>query len=77
MPARPPYKNLSGNSGVHAYEVGAQFIRLWFSDGRGYEYNEKKPGKRHVDAMKRLAKAGKGLATYVNQHVKDNYARKL
>jgi hypothetical protein len=30
-----------------------------------------------VDAMKRLAKAGKGLATYVNQHVKDNYARKL
>jgi len=75
MPARRPYKNLSGNSGVRAFEPGAQSIRLWFANGTSYEYDEKRPGKRHVDAMKCLAEAGKGLATYANQHVKDNYAR--
>lgn len=71
------YKDLSGNSGVRAYEIGGDFIRVWFVDGEGYEYDARKPGARHVREMKRLAAAGRGLATYINQHVRENFARKL
>jgi hypothetical protein len=42
-----------------------------------YSYDATKPGTKHVDAMKRLALAGEGLTTYVNQHVRENYAAKL
>jgi hypothetical protein len=77
MSVRRPYKDLSAGSGVRYFEPGPGFIRLWFVDGRGYEYDEMKPGRRHVDAMKRRAEGGKGLATYVSQHVKKKYARKL
>ena len=77
MLALRPYKNLSGSTGVSAYGTGRDFIRLRFRDGRVYEYDHNKPGRRDVEAMKRLAEAGQGLTTYVNQHVRDNYARKL
>ena len=76
-PHRRPYKDLSGNSGVASYEIGATFVRIWFKSGEGYEYNEARPGGRHVAAMKRLAAEGQGLTTYINQHVRDNYAEKL
>jgi hypothetical protein len=75
--ARKPYKDRSGNSGVRFYAIGPTFICVWFDDGRGYEYNNTKAGKRHVDEMKRLAEEGRGLATYINQHVRGNYVRKL
>jgi hypothetical protein len=75
--ARRRYKDLSGNSGVLAYEPRHRFIRIWFVGGDGYEYDETKPGKRDVDAMKRLAQAGRGLATYINRHVRNNFAQKL
>ena len=71
------YKDQSGNSGVLEYEPGPGFIRIWFLSGEGYEYDYTKPGKAEVDEMKRLARAGKGLATYINQHVQKNYARTL
>jgi hypothetical protein len=77
---RVPYKNLSGNSGVVAYEIGPGFIRVWFANRagiEGYEYDETKPGKHHVDEMKGRAEGGKGLAAYISRRVRTNYARKL
>ncbi|MFZ1991023.1 MAG: hypothetical protein WAW96_14780 [Alphaproteobacteria bacterium] len=74
---RQRYKNLSGNSGVTYFEIGEGFIRVWFTDGEAYEYDEAKPGARHVAEMKRLAAAGQSLGTYINQHVRKNFARKL
>jgi hypothetical protein len=74
--ARKRYKNLSGNSGITEYEVGPEFIWIWFS-GEAYRYDYSKPGKQDVDVMKQLAEAGRGLATYINQHVQKNYADKL
>jgi murein tripeptide amidase MpaA len=68
---------LGGGSGVRFYALGPSFIRVWFKDGDGYEYDHVRPGRKHVDAMKRLAEEGRGLATYINQHVRANYARKL
>jgi len=67
----------SHHSGVRAYEPLPDGIILQFQDYRKYLYDNDKPGKQHVEEMKRLAKAGSGLTTYVNQHVRDNYKRKL
>jgi hypothetical protein len=74
---RKVYGNHGGDSGVRYFAVGPSSIRIWFKDGDGYEYDSRRPGREHVEAMKRLAAEGRGLATYINQNVRANYARKL
>ncbi|GEP50449.1 hypothetical protein FNO01nite_11210 [Flavobacterium noncentrifugens] len=71
------YKNLSGNSGIKAYQISQQSIRIAFSDGSVYLYNYASNGKRAVEIMKGLAEKGIGLTTYINQEVRDQYAEKL
>ena len=71
------YRNLDGNSGVTAYECGDGFIRIRFVNGDTYEYTSKATGPGHVANMQQLARAGRGLATYVSRFVHDDYARKL
>jgi len=72
-----PYKNMSGNSGILAYEGGPDFIKVKFSDGEVYRYDHSHPGKMHVENMKFLAALGKGLATYISKYIKTNFAEKL
>jgi transcriptional regulator CtsR len=74
--SRVPYRNLARNSPIRSYEFGPSLIRVWFEDGKGYEYDSRRPGGEHVNVMKRLAEDGRGLATYINKYVK-TYARKL
>jgi hypothetical protein len=70
------YGNASGDSGVVAYGIGEDFIKVRFTRSEGvYVYDFSRPGAWHVRRMKRLAAAGEGLATYISQYVKDNYAR--
>jgi hypothetical protein len=71
------YHNLSGHSGVVAYELGEDTITVKFAgdDSPCYLYDAHKPGLQAVWEMQRLAKAGKGLSTYISRHVRDNYAR--
>lgn len=71
------YADLNGNSAVAAYELGEDSIKLRFNDGRVYLYDADSSGAEHVTAMRRLAEAGRGLATYLNKYVRDNYARKI
>jgi hypothetical protein len=71
------YKSHKRNVGVLAYETGKDFIKLQFQDGRVYLYDYTKPGKTAVNKMKKLAVTGRGLTTYVNQHVRENYSRKI
>lgn len=59
-----------------AYEAGKDFIALQFHDGRVYIYDYSRPGRRHVEEMKKLAASGRGLTTYLNKYVRDNYSRK-
>ena len=66
-----------GNSGVIAYNIGPNFIIVQFKSGDRYLYNYVTPGRKHVEAMKKLAARNEGLATYISQHVKDHYAAKL
>ena len=70
------YLNLNGNSGVTDYEIGADHIQVWFHSGKSYRYSYPGgAGRDHVEQMKRLAAAGRGLATYLTQHVHDRYDR--
>ena len=70
-----PYSNLSGDSGVAAYEIGNDFIKVQFCHSpEVYIYDSAKPGSSHVQQMQRLAVAGRGLSTYISQHVKKNYS---
>ena len=71
------YKNLSGNSGVRAYQIRENSIVVEFEGDGRYLYNYDRPGPRHVEEMKRLALKGEGLSTYISKNVRRKYVRKL
>ena len=71
------YLNLSGKSGVRAYEIRDQSIVIEFRYKGKYIYNYERPGREHVEEMKRLAVAGKGLSTYISRDVKKRFAKKV
>lgn len=73
-----PYKNLSGHSGVLAYDITADAIHVRFRDGDApnYLYNAASAGRANLEAMKRLATAGRGLSTFIARNVRDGYAKK-
>ena len=60
-----------------AYEILKDSIILQFQYKDLYLYDYEKPGESHVEQMKILAKKGKGLTTYINQNVRDNYKEKV
>ena len=70
------YKNLSGDSGVTAYALRAGAIVVEFRDGERYEYTDASTGAHAIAQMHRLAKAGRGLSTYIARHVGKQFARK-
>jgi hypothetical protein len=71
------YLNLNGDSGISRYENGNNFIKVEFSDGSVYLYDYSAPGQSQVEDMKRLAKEGRGLNSYIGKFVRRNYAAKL
>jgi hypothetical protein len=71
------YKNLGGASGVSAYEVGDDSIKVQFNDGSLYLYNYQSTGSNDIEQMKRLAIAGRGLNSFISRVVKKRYASKL
>ena len=65
------YGNFGGDSGISAFEIGADYIRVKFSStGKVYTYSYGKAGKSHVDQMKILARSGSGLNSYIMRNVK-------
>ena len=70
------YGNLSGDSGVSAYEIGSDFIRVEFSSGRIYLYTYISTGSDDIESMKKLATDGRGLNTFINTTVRKRYARR-
>ncbi|RKS25617.1 hypothetical protein CLV94_0655 [Flavobacterium endophyticum] len=72
-----PYKNKSKKSGIAAYELSNDSIKIRFADGETYLYTNESTGKDAVEQMKRLAVAGRGLSAYISQNVKDRFADKL
>jgi hypothetical protein len=72
-----PYKDIGGDSGVNAYEIGEGSITVDFEHGGSYLYTNSSAGVEHIVEMQRLAQAGEGLNAYINKHVRKAYAQKL
>jgi hypothetical protein len=70
------YSDIDRDSGVVAYEIGNDFIRVRFSDGAIYLYTYASAGRHNIEQMKVLAARGDGLNAYINDHVKKGYARR-
>lgn len=68
------YRNSGGDSGVSSFEVGTDCIIVKFSGSfRIYRYSYRKAGQHHVENMKKLARNGSGLNSYINRYVKNLY----
>jgi len=64
-----PYLNLSGKSGVRAYDLGPDFIDVEFVNRHEpYRYSAEGVGRENVAEMQRRAVAGRGLGTFISQH---------
>ncbi len=70
------YANLSGKSGIAAFEISADSITVLFKDGRHYLYTFVSTGAQNVLAMQTLAKAGSGLNSYIMRNSRMGYASK-
>jgi len=57
------YLNLQGDSGVVAFEMGRDYIKILFRGGEVYLYTNAITGWKHVAEMKKLAVEGRGLST--------------
>ena len=62
------YGNVDGRSPVDSYEEGEDFIRIEFNTGRIYLYDFETSGEEAVKEMQKLARSGRGLVSYINQH---------
>ncbi|HBF52208.1 MAG TPA: hypothetical protein DDX04_19790 [Massilia sp.] len=71
------YKNISGDSGVVAYDIGWRSITVEFNSGDRYLYTDDSAGADNITEMQRLATLGSGLSTYISQIVRERYAQKL
>lgn len=71
------YKNIGGDSGVAAYEIGQGSITVQFKDGAVYLYNSQSAGNANLAEMQQLASAGIGLNSFISRVVRKGYAQKL
>jgi hypothetical protein len=68
------YADLDRDSGVDSFKINERSIKVRFKSGpKIYVYTFSKPGRRHVEKMKKLAIAGEGLNAYINKYVGKNY----
>jgi hypothetical protein len=71
------YGNQSRESGVVAYDIDAGRIVVQFRNGDRYLYTEDSAGAANIARMHELARAGRGLSTFISQHAHDRYERKI
>jgi hypothetical protein len=71
------YGNPGRESGVVAYDIDAGQIIVQFRNGDRYLYTEDSAGAANIARMQELARAGRGLSSFISQHVHDRYARKI
>ncbi|MDY0975425.1 hypothetical protein SOM61_10645 [Massilia sp. CFBP9012] len=71
------YANRSGQSGVVAYQIGADSITVEFTGGVRYVYTIGSAGASNIASMCKLAAEGRGLSTFISQHAHDRYDRRL
>ena len=70
------YQNKSGTSGVTAFEIGDDYIKVRFKTNEIYTYNYSIPGSEMVEEMKVLAFKGKGLSTYISRQNPEYFSKR-
>nr|WP_314542283.1 hypothetical protein [uncultured Massilia sp.] len=71
------YGHHGKESGVVAYDIDAGQIIVQFSNGERYLYTEDSAGAANIARMQELARAGRGLSSFISRHVHDRYVRKI
>ena len=71
------YKNLGGNSGIRAYEIGRDYVKVRFNSDTEYLYTYQSAGSTNVEEMKKLAYAGVGLNSFIMRNVRTRFASKI
>jgi hypothetical protein len=63
-----PYSNLNGDSGVLAYQIGADYIIVQFKTGHYtfYKYTYSSAGNLVIETLKNFARQGRGLNSYIS-----------
>jgi hypothetical protein len=69
------YKNLSRRSGVYAFEIGFDFIKVQFNSRRIYTYNYQVTGLANIEHMKKLARSGVGLNSFIQRKVRNLFVK--
>ncbi len=70
------YKDINGDSGIEAYEIGSDKINVKFKNTvKIYVYSYTSAGKENIEHMKKLAQSGDGLNSFINLNVKYKYVR--
>lgn len=69
----PRYANRSGMSSVYAYSIHSKSIDVEFQNGQAYTYSYDFAGEDVVETMKTLAKAGRGLNSFIKAFANDLY----
>ena len=69
------YLDIDNDSGVEAYEISSDRISVKFKGGSVYIYSYQSAGKENIEHMKKLAKSGEGLNSFINLNVKYKYVR--
>jgi hypothetical protein len=71
-----PYEHLDGESGVIAFQIGDDWIKVEFA-GKLYLYNHASAGSDKIGDMKSLARSGRKLSGYISRNVREDYAFSL
>lgn len=69
------YKNLGGNSNIKAFSIGDDYIDVFFGGGATYRYSYRSAGSAKVEQMKKLARQGWGLNSYIMRYARKDYER--
>jgi hypothetical protein len=73
------YLNLDNRSRVVAYDLGTDYLDVYFQGDVCYRYTALSVGIYHLSSMKALARLGRGLHTYIETHpaVRTGYLARL
>lgn len=67
------YSNLKKGSKVSGYEIGSDYISVWFTGKDSPKtFCSEKVGENHVETMKKMAKEGHGLHRYIKRYVSNS-----
>lgn len=71
------YMDINNDSGVLSYEILEDSIKIEFKGGSIYLYTYSSAGRNNIETMKKLAKKGDGLNSFINRNVRTKYLKKL